>query len=115
MEIDQAYSDMLRDFFNSKDDITYNVIDLTDDPEKFIFHVKHIVDTRTLDDLDIVFNEDYTKVRVIEFFYAKAKQFNPNLLPPWVWDSVGAKLPPKVTEPVMPVLAKGRNTDNLFS
>lgn len=68
MTFDTEYFNGIAAFFNKKDNVTYNVSDLTNDNDKFVFHVKYYIDHRQADMCEVVFSEDYSQVRVIEYF-----------------------------------------------
>jgi hypothetical protein len=71
MQFEPEYYNKLSDFFNTKDGITYNLEDLTDDPERFIFHVKNYIDNTVGDMVHVEFSNDYKKIRVLEFFESR--------------------------------------------
>lgn len=87
---DIEYFNKLSDFLNSKDNIIYEVEDLTNEHEKFIFHIKYYIDNRSSDLIHVEFNSDYSKLKVYEFFEGKTKEFDPTEIPPWAWLSGNA-------------------------
>ncbi len=92
MELDLPYLNKLNTFIQASENKIYTISDLTDDPEKFIFHLKYYIDHRNGDDLHLEFNSpteteqmynapygqfkitDYKKFKVMEFFDGKIKE-----------------------------------------
>lgn len=72
-KFDTVYFNRLCAFINNRDNITYKISDLTDDPEKMIDYLKYYIDHRTSDMIEILFldpepGQQYTHFRVYEFF-----------------------------------------------
>lgn len=88
---DSNYFNAISKFLNEKDGIIYNIEDLTDDYDKFIFHIKYYIDTRRGDDLvielnnqtvtEIMYNAPYVQLKVYEFFEG-IKLLDPNKIHP---------------------------------
>ncbi len=97
MLVNQEYLTGICEFFNSKDGIIYDIEDLTNDYEKFIFHVKHYIDTATNDQImvelnsqtetEIMYGAPFVQLKVYEFFEGiiRKKEFDPATIPPWAW------------------------------
>lgn len=65
---DFDYYHKLADFLQSKKGTTFTISDLTDDNDKFINHVKRMIETKYV---NVSFNNDYSKIKVIHDFPAK--------------------------------------------
>jgi hypothetical protein len=68
---DVDYFNKLAKWLNSKDNIVYDINEMSADPEKFIFHVKYYIDNRTGDLVHVEFNDEFTKIHVLCFFEGK--------------------------------------------
>lgn len=100
MTFDSDYFNSIAAFFNSDDQLKYrNVIskiegqniicnineNITDNPEKFEFHIKYYIAHRRGDMVYVEFSQDYRRIKVFKFF--KERQvFNPLNIPPWLWN-----------------------------
>lgn len=84
MELDIEYYKGIYDFLQTQDNIVFEIEELTEDYDKFIFHLKHYIDTRTPDDIEIELNSfseseimygctTHTHFRVLEFFESKIR------------------------------------------
>ena len=84
MEIDLEYYKGIHDWLQKQDNVILNIDELTDNYEKFIFHIKHYIDNRTPDDIEIELNSfsesevmhgctTHTQIRVLEFFESKIR------------------------------------------
>jgi len=67
MVIDEPYYKAIVDFIQAKDNTKYIVSDLTDSPDKFIFHVEHYIKNRG-EGLIVKFSSDKNFLTVLEFF-----------------------------------------------
>jgi len=109
IQFDAEYYRRLHAFLNQQDDVRYKISDLSDDPEKFIFHVKYYIDTRTGDDLHVEFNSlteteimygaTYSEIRVLEFFSGIISQQQKEKMINKLWQNA-SKLPPAKPKPV---------------
>lgn len=80
---DFPYYNKLHSFINKSDNVVYTISDLTDTPDKFIYHLKYYIDTRTEDDAEIELNvvsesekmygATHSQFRILEFFDSKAR------------------------------------------
>ncbi len=83
MIIDQEYYKQLHGWIQQQDGKTFNIDDLTEDYEKFTFHLKFYINNRTAEDQEVEFNSlteteemygaNYAQFRVLEFFEGKVK------------------------------------------
>jgi hypothetical protein len=81
MIIDQEYFHQLKNWIQLQDGKTFNIDEMTEDYEKFVFHLKFYINNRTPDDAVLEFNSlteteemygvKYTQFRVLEFFEGK--------------------------------------------
>lgn len=67
MELDQEYYNAIVSFIQAKDNTKYVVSDLTDQPDKFIFHVEHYIKNRG-EGLIVKLSSDKRFLTVLEFF-----------------------------------------------
>jgi hypothetical protein len=74
IQFDTEYFNRLAKWINSKDNIVYNIADYTENPEKFIFHVKYYIDNITDDMAHVEFNDEFTKIHVLCFIQSKINQ-----------------------------------------
>lgn len=74
ISFDTEYFNKLSKWLNSKDNIIYDINEMSADPEKFIFHVKYYIDNRTGDMVHVEFNDEFTKIHVLCFFTGKIKE-----------------------------------------
>lgn len=82
-EIDKDYLRKLSIFINSRDDVKYNIADLTDTPEKFYAHIEEYMRTKEPHMCHAEIEGD--KLHVIEFFTSK-NAYNPRKAPVGFWD-----------------------------
>lgn len=76
MEFDSEYFNKLSAHINKKDNVVYNIMDMTNDYEKLVYHLKYYIDYIPRNDgyLEIELNSlkfgetRHTSFRVLEFF-----------------------------------------------
>lgn len=78
IEFDPVYFNNIFAFLQQRDNYYYSIAELSDDPEKFIYHIKYYIDHRSAEDIDVEFNSlteteimygaNYTGFRTLEFF-----------------------------------------------
>ncbi len=72
MDFDKEYYDRLYSFFQSNDDVVFDIenelLEDKRDKNKFIFHVKLYIENRQPHETEVTFNAVYTKLRLTEFF-----------------------------------------------
>lgn len=66
MPLDKDYLKRLAAFFYKNQGKTYTVKELSNDPIKFVLHIKHYIDTRhsRKEYVDVSFNNEYTKIKI---------------------------------------------------
>lgn len=67
MQFDPEYYNTIFSWIQKNEDSVHVVAELAEIPERFVFHLKHYIDTRQEMDLVIDFNDDYSKFRIYEF------------------------------------------------
>lgn len=103
MTFDPEYFNRIYAFINEADNRQFEISDLTEEPDKFVFHLKYYIETRQADDLCVVFNslseseqmygvselsdaDKYSHFKILEFFegkhFEKRRQQNINKM----WD-----------------------------
>lgn len=70
-QFDAAYFNSIHLFINEQDDRVFLISELTEDREKFIFHLKYYMDNRGSEDLYIILDDNDTKLVILEFFSGK--------------------------------------------
>lgn len=92
VEFIPSYFDRLYQFIQERDNVRYIIEDLTDDPEKYLFHLKYYIDNKleldnevelnSLSESEIMYGATYSEFRVLEFFECRIRdQMNYNLPP----------------------------------
>ncbi len=81
MEFDKEYYQGLYQWIQLQDGKTFDINDLTEDYDKFVFHLKFYIETRTPDDAVLEFDSisesemmygiKWTKIKILEFFDGK--------------------------------------------
>jgi hypothetical protein len=131
VKFDAEYYNRIYKFLNQQDDVRYKISDLTDDPEKFIFHIKYYIDNRGKEDLEVEFNSlseteimhgaTYSEIRILEFFEGKVKDRQREKLINKIWQQSQQvkNKPAHVVQTVQPeeskkVIPPGYKTPGLF-
>lgn len=82
MIFDAEYYNGLHSWIQTQDGKTFSIDELTEDYDKFVFHIKYYIDNRTKEDLALELNSisetesmygltKHTQIRVLEFFEGK--------------------------------------------
>jgi hypothetical protein len=72
--LDTEYYNRIHKFINQDDDKVYEIAPLTNDYEKFIYHIRYYIDNSNDDDFVVVPMGDgprFTHIKVLEFFDGK--------------------------------------------